>query len=129
MKIIAHATNQSPPEDKIMLFRSFFRGRDDLYARRYENKKTNKNGYAPACGNEWIRGICEKPKIKCSECNHRRFLTINPAVIHAHLSGQDHFKKDFVLGLYPMLLDETCYFLAADFDQYTYSLKITPSSG
>jgi hypothetical protein len=42
----------SPPESKIALFRSLFRGRDDVYPRRFENRKTGKSGYAPACGNE-----------------------------------------------------------------------------
>src|SRR5213592_4218002 len=50
------ATNQtSTPEAKIALFRSLFRGREDVYPRRFENRKTGKAGYAPACANEWIR--------------------------------------------------------------------------
>jgi hypothetical protein len=56
----------SPPEAKIALFRSLFRGRDDVYARRFESRRTGKSGYAPACGNEWVRGVCEKPRIKCT---------------------------------------------------------------
>ena len=54
----------SPASDKIALFRSLFRGRDDVYPRRFESRKTGKSGYAPACANEWVRGICEKPQIK-----------------------------------------------------------------
>jgi len=53
---------------KIALFRSLFKGREDIYPQRFESRKTGKAGYSPACGNEWVRGICEKPKIKCSEC-------------------------------------------------------------
>src|SRR5262249_13317567 len=100
--------------EKIALFRSLFRGREDLYPQRFESKKTGKAGYSPACGNEWVRGICEKPKIKCSECRYRRFLSITDDVIRWHLSGHDDFGKKFVMGIYPMLLDETCFFLAAD---------------
>lgn len=55
---------RSPPDAKIRLFRSMFRGRDDLYARRYENRRTGQTGYAPACGHEWVQGLCEKPRIK-----------------------------------------------------------------
>ena len=110
-------TQKSSSCTKIALFRSLFRGREDLYPRRFESKKTGKSGYSPACGNEWVRGICEKPKIKCSECRHRRFLPVADDVVRWHLSGQDDFGKDFVMGLYPMLLDETCFFLAADFDK------------
>ena len=113
-------TQKSSSCTKIALFRSLFRGREDLYPRRFESKKTGKAGYSPACGNEWVRGICEKPKIKCSECRHRRFLPVIDDVVKWHLSGQDDFGKDFVMGLYPMLLDETCFFLAADFDKSSW---------
>ncbi len=69
------------------------------------------------CGNEWVQGICEKPRIKCSECPHQRFLPVTDDVIRWHLSGQDDQGRDFVMGVYPMLLDETCFFLAVDFDK------------
>ena len=77
---------QSPAELKIRLFRSLFRGREDVYPRRFESRKTGKSGYAPACANEWVRGICEKPRIKCAECAHRRFLPVTDDVIRWHLS-------------------------------------------
>ena len=110
----------SPPDAKIGLFRSLFRGRDDVYPRRFESRKTGKSGYSPVCANEWVRGVCEKPRIKCLECPHRRFLSITDDVIRCHLSGQDDDGRDFVMGVYPMLLDETCFFLAADFDKATW---------
>ena len=109
--------HHSPVSDKIALFRSLFRGRDDVYPRRFESRKTGRSGYAPACANEWVRGICEKPRIKCAQCPHRRFLATTDDVIRWHLSGQDAAGDDFVMGIYPMLLDETCFFLAADFDK------------
>ena len=62
---------RSAPEDKIALFRSLFRGREDVYPRRFESRKTGKKGYSPVCANEWLEGICEKPKIKCAECHAR----------------------------------------------------------
>jgi len=101
----------SPAEAKIVLFRSLFRGREDVYPRRFESRKTGRAGYSPACGNEWVRGICEKPRIKCSECPHQRFLPVTDEVIRWHLSGQDENGGGFVMGVYPMLLDETCFFL------------------
>lgn len=107
----------SSPEEKIALFRSLFRGREDVYPRRFESRKTGTSGYAPACGNEWVRGICEKPRIKCAECPHRRFLPVTDEVIRWHLSGTDDAGQPFVAGVYPMLLDETCFFLAIDFDK------------
>jgi len=107
----------SPPEEKIALFRFLFRGREDVYSRRFESRKTGKSGYAPACGNEWVPGICEKPRIKCAECPHRRFLPITDDVIRWHLSGRDAAGQPFVAGVYPMLLDETCFFVAVDFDK------------
>jgi len=57
---------------KITFFRSLFRGREDVYPRRFESRKTGKSGYSPACAYEWIRGICEKPRIKCTECATQR---------------------------------------------------------
>ena len=107
----------SSSDEKIALFRSLFRGREDVYPRRFESRKTGKSGYAPACANEWVRGICEKPRIKCAECPHRRFLPVTDEVIRWHLSGRDDAGQPFVAGVYPMLLDETCFFLAVDFDK------------
>jgi len=108
---------RSSSDEKIALFRSLFRGRTDVYPRRFESWKTGRSGYAPACANEWVRGVCEKPRIKCAECSHRRFLPITDAVIRWHLSGVDDAGQPFVAGVYPLLLDETCYFIAADFDK------------
>ena len=113
-------SHQSPVNDKIALFRWLFRGREDVYPRRFESRKTGRSGYAPACANEWVRGVCEKPRIKCAECPHRRFLSVTDDVIRWHLSGRDAAGADFVMGTYPMLLDETCLFLAADFDKASW---------
>ena len=81
--------------------------------------QTIKSGYSPACGNEWVRGI-EKPKIKCIDCQYRRFLPVTDEVIRWHLSGVNDKGNDFVMGIYPMLLDETCFFLAVDFDKSSW---------
>ena len=64
---IPAAANISPG-DKIALFRRLFRGREDVYPKLWQNQKTAKKGYSPACSNEWVRGVCEKPRIKCGEC-------------------------------------------------------------
>ena len=107
----------SAPADKIALFRSLFRGREDVYPRRFESRQTGRSGYQPACANEWIHGLCEKRRVKCAECLNRRFLPVTDEVIRWHLSGCDDTGREFVAGVYPMLRDETCYFLAADFDK------------
>ncbi len=109
--------HRSSPDAKIALFRSLFRGRDDVYARRFESRKTGKSGYQPACGNEWVRNTCQKPKIKCANCSHQAFLPVTDDAIRWHLSGCDDAGRDFVMGVYPMMRDETCFFLAADFDK------------
>ena len=108
--------HRSPPEAKIALFRSLFRGREDVYPRRFESRKTGKAGYSPACANEWVRGVCEKPRVKCAQCPQRRFLPVTDEAIGWHLSGHDDDGRDFVMGVYPMLQDESCFFLAADFE-------------
>lgn len=107
----------SSANEKIALFRSLFRGREDVYPLRFESKKTGRSGYQPACANEWARGLCEKPKIKCADCPNRCFLPVTDEVIRWHLSGSDNRGRDFVVGVYPMLSDECCHFLAVDFDR------------
>jgi hypothetical protein len=110
-------TNQASAAEKIACFQAFFRGREDVYPRRFESQRTGKSGYQPACGNEWQRGICEKPRIKCSACRHQNWLPVSDDVIRWHLSGQDPAGKPFVMGIYPMLLNETWFFLVIDFDK------------
>jgi len=109
-------TQTSSSVEKIALFRSLFRGRAEVYPARFESLKTGKAGYSPVCGNEWVRGVCEKPRIKCGDCSHQKWLPVTDEVIRRHLSGVDERGKPFVVGVYPMLLDERCFFLAVDFD-------------
>jgi len=83
--------------DKITLFRRLFRGRTDVYPIRWESKKTGKSGYAPACANEWRPGICDKPRIKCSDCSNRLLNPLTDALIYGHLAGHH------TIGVYPLL--------------------------
>ena len=113
-------TNNSSEKDKILLFQALFRGREDVYPRRFESKKTGKPGYQPACRNEWLRGVCGKPRIRCGNCENRQFIPVTDDVIRNHLLGYDPEEKtmrDFTIGVYPLLPDETTCFIAADFDQ------------
>lgn len=98
-------------EDKIALFRRLFRGRTDVYPVRWESKTTGRSGYAPACANEWRSGVCDKPRIKCSECGNRELIPLSDEVLYRHLVG------DHTVGVYPLLSDDTCWFLAVDFDE------------
>ena len=111
----ARVTLQSSSEDKLALFRALFRGREDAYAKRWQNLKTGQSGYSPACKNEWERGLCNKKNLSCSRCPNREFLPLTDAVIYRHLEGKDECCRD-VVGLYPMLPDETVCLLAVDFD-------------
>ena len=97
--------------EKVALFRSLFRGRVDLFPRLWSNAKSGRTGYAPACGNEWVRGVCEKPRVRCGECSNQAFLPVCDRVLRDHLQGRQ------VAGVYPLLADETCWFLAVDFDK------------
>jgi superfamily II DNA or RNA helicase len=110
----APVSNASSPIAKIALFRSLFRGREGVFPKRWENAKTGKAGYAPACANEWTPRICGKPKVKCGDCLNRAFLPVTNEVIDGHLRGRH------TIGVYPMLADESCWFLAADFDKATW---------
>ncbi len=107
---------RSTPKEKIRLFRSLFRGRADVFARRVVHSvQKKKGGYAPVCANEWKYGVCIKPKGKCSKCENRVLVSLDDAIIYKHLSGKNVNGED-VLGLYPILPDDTCYYLAIDFD-------------
>lgn len=108
---------RSAPDAKIALFRSLFRGREDVYPRRFESRRTGKSGYQPVCANEWIEGVCGKPTIRCADCLCQRYLPVTADAIRWHLEGQDANGKDFVMGIYPMLQDEACCLLAVDFDK------------
>ncbi len=117
-------TTVSPAADKVALFRRLFAGRSDVFPLRWENAKTGKAGYAPACANEWIRGVCGKPQIKCGECPNQAFIPVTDEISDKHLRGGDG-PRAFVVGVYPMLPDETCWFLAADFDKESWAADAT----
>jgi hypothetical protein len=104
----------SPPlttEEKVALFGRLFRGRADVYPVRWESK-AGTSGYAPACANEWRAGICEKPRIKCADCSHRQLIPLTDQTLHDHLAG-----RHTVGRVYPLLPDDSCHFLAVDFDE------------
>ncbi len=96
-------------EEKLSIYKNLFRGRNDVFALRWENK-AGKSGYSPACKNEWHKHLCGKPKIKCSLCDCRSYLPLDDEVLKEHLKGYK------TVGIFPMLMDESCLFLAIDFD-------------
>ena len=104
---------------KVALFRSLFRGREDVFPRLWVNAKTGKKGYAPACRNEWVRGVCDKPRVRCSDCPGQAFVPVSDDVVLDHLQGRH------VIGCYPLLLDETCWFVAVDFDEAQWRADVT----
>lgn len=113
----------SPASKKVALYRSLFCGREDVFARRWHSKTTGKSGYQPVCENEWTEGLCDKRKYKCSACPNRKLSPLTDEDIYKHLEGKDAFCRD-VIGIYPLLTDETCYFLCADFDDEEYEKDV-----
>lgn len=107
-------SNALSPPQKVRIFRKLFRGRDDVYPTRWESQQNGKSGYSPACANEWRRGICEKPRIKCSDCHNKLYIPVTDNVIVRHLTGE------ITVGVYPLLADDRCHFLAVDFDEDTW---------
>lgn len=109
-----HAHPVSPSslctDEKVALFGRLFRGRTDVYPIRWESK-AGKSGYSPACANEWRAGICEKPRIKCADCDHRLLIPLTDQTLYDHLAGRH------TVGVYPLLADDSCHFLAVDFDE------------
>jgi superfamily II DNA or RNA helicase len=109
-------TSYLSPTEKISLFRSLFRGRNDVYPKRWTNRAGGK-GYAPTCSNDLVAGRCSKgrkPRIPCSDCQFQDYIPVSDTVIRNHLQGKE------VVGVYPLLPDDTCWFLAADFDKATW---------
>ncbi|MBA9083838.1 hypothetical protein FHR92_000281 [Fontibacillus solani] len=73
----------STVEDKLALYKSYFRGREDVYPIRWSNKQ-GKSGFSPACANEWT-SVCEKPRVKCSFCKHQSFVPLTNVVLSAQM--------------------------------------------
>jgi hypothetical protein len=96
---------------KVALFRSLFSGRTDVFPQRWENKSKGKSGYSPTCANLWVAGLCNKMNIKCSDCSNRKLVPLSDSILYEHLIGKR------TIGVYPLLTDDTCNFLAVDFDE------------
>ena len=112
-------SNASDVTDKIALFMSLFKGRDDVYAKRWEGKRDHKSGYSPTCLNEWEKGTCLKPRGTCAHCDHKAYASLDQGAVKKHLLGET------VIGMYPMLPDDTCWFLAIDFDKGEWQKDIS----
>jgi hypothetical protein len=111
---IAHAGTLSDNQAKITLFRSLFRGREDVYAERWRTKEGTW-AYRPAGKKDWLAVLASRPEDhKKVDRETRTLYTVTDDVVRQHLTG----KK--AIGVYPLLLDETCWFLAADFDKKTW---------
>lgn len=110
--------SQFTPAEKIELFLARFACRLDVYPRLWENTKDGRKGYSPVCANEWSKLVCEKPRIKCSECRHQAFSPLNESAARDHLTGNS------VIGTYAIRTDHRCIFLAADFDEGNWQQDI-----
>ena len=117
--ILPSTTAPSTSTEKVALFMDLFRGRSDVYPKRWVNTKKDAKGYSPACSNEWAQGLCDKRKVKCGECSNQAFIPLTEKTI------LDHFQGRHVIGVYPMLQDETCWFLAVDFDKGQWQEDVT----
>ena len=102
-------------DERIRLFQSLFKGREDVFARRWFSKTTGKSGYQPVCINEWKQGICDKKKYRCVICPNRNFAPLTTQDMYRHLEGKDEYCCD-VVGLYAIMQDNNCAFLCANFD-------------
>ncbi|MDL2322846.1 DEAD/DEAH box helicase family protein [Bacteroidales bacterium OttesenSCG-928-A17] len=114
----------STPDEKIELYLSLFRGRTDVYAKRCYSKKHDSSYYVPACKNEWVRGLCDKARVKCKECPNRDLLPLTKEIINSHLRNKDEHGAGIV-GIYPLLPDENCLFHAVDFDEEKWAEDIS----
>ena len=115
----ASVTNNSSSLEKVELFRRLFAGRPDVFPVRWESGRSGRSGYSPACFNEWVKGVCGKPKVRCRDCPQQKFIPPDADVIERHLRGGRD--GNFVAGVYPLLQDSTCRFLAIDFDKASWA--------
>ena len=109
----------------VALYRELFYGRQDVFAVRWDNEKAGTHGYVPKCKNEWDRNICGKSmRIKgaCKKCAHKENQEIADQFIQQHFTGTG--RNALVMGVYPLLEDETCRFLAIDFDKKNWQEEI-----
>ena len=114
----AYAINRkSSPQEKINLYKSLFSGRQDVFALRWFNAKSNKSGYSPVCGNKWASGKCDLKKYSCTTCPFKLPVALTDSYIYNHLAGKDEYCRD-VIGLYPLMEGNLCKFLAMDFDAH-----------
>jgi len=104
-------TQKFSTEQKLKLFRQLFRGREDVYPLRWQSKKTGASGYMPECSNKFVPGVCDIEQVRCHACPNRNYRPVTDNAILAHLKGKH------VMGVYPLLPDDTCWFLAIDFDK------------
>ena len=113
-------TRNSTPQQKIDLYTSLFVGRQDVFALRWYNAKSNKSGYSPVCENKWQSGKCDMKKYSCASCPFKLPVPLSDGYIFNHLAGKDSACCD-VVGLYPLMEGDVCRFLAFDFDSHTGS--------
>jgi len=112
-KALTDEEKEAELQRRVSIFRDLFKGREDVFAQRFVST-SGKQGYQPVCKNRWST-VCQEHRRKCEGCPAREFVPLEDSVIRKHLSGQDKLGKD-VIGLYPILEDNTVFFLCADFD-------------
>ena len=100
-------TAASPAGEKVAFYANLFRARRDVYAVRWDSDRTGRGGWMPA-----VRGGFRK-SVRPADRHH---LPLTEEVITRHLSGE------LEIGLYPLLYDDRCHWLAADFDGSTAML-------
>lgn len=112
----AAVTHLSSTRERIGLFRSLFRGREDAYATAFLMNNT-RIGYSPVCANLWKQGLCRKGKVRraCDGCPNRKLVPLDDKALMRHFTEQDARFRD-VAGLYPMTEKSGCFLLVADFD-------------
>src|SRR5260370_25770578 len=115
----AKSNTPSTPEEKITLFRGLFRGREDIYAVRWEGRE-GKSGYSPAGIMDWRAIHSAKPgERKRIARKTRMLLPLTNDAIRKHLTGKQ------TIGIYPLLPDEMCWLLAVDLDKKSWIADAT----
>ena len=106
-------------ETDAKVFFSMFWGRTDVYSKRTIKKSTGEANYYTQCYNFWKNG-CPRitgSKIKCQDCQRQAYKELKKEQIIDHLRGNSEDATD-VIGVFPLLTDDTCRFIVFDFDNH-----------
>ena len=114
-------------KERLNLFMETFKGRPDIVARHFHSKKSGIKGYAPICRNKWKKSVCQLRRDVngggCYDCSSCDYVPVFEALVERHINNGPN---NVILAIYPLLKDNTCNFIAGDFDNHNNNYDPLP---